>query len=323
MMKHVFWNRAEQRVRSGWRLVLAVLMAAAISLPPLIAFPFATTQLHLILSVSPCIMAAGVLVSVGIAARLLDRRPMSDFGLRLDRCWWIDLGFGLTLGAVLVTAIFVVQWAAGWIGITGWLGAGPSDSFGAFFSSMALLFVCVGIYEEVAYRGYLMHNIAEGLNFPAVGASAATMAALLLTSGLFGVMHAANPNASLLSVTNTMLPGCVFGLGYLLTGQLAIPIGMHITWNFFQGAVFGFPVSGIVFGGSLIVTDPRGPAVWTGGVYGPEGGLLGTAAMLVGAALMVAWIHHRYGTVALDRSLAQPPAPPRSAEELASSGGAP
>ena len=71
------------------------------------------------------------------------------------------------------------------------------------------------------------------------------------------------------------LLGAMLGVGLVYTGRLALPIGFHIAWNFFQGGVFGFPVSGGDQQVALLTVDDRGPALWTGGAYGPEGGLLG------------------------------------------------
>ena len=100
----------------------------------------------------------------------------------------------------------------------------------------------------------------------------------------------------------------MLGFGYVLSGELAIPIGLHITWNLFQGAVYGFPVSGFgAFGATLLSTEKGGPRLWTGGSFGPEGGLLIPGIMLLGMSLVALWIRLRTGNVSLHTPIAENP----------------
>jgi hypothetical protein len=111
----------------------------------------------------------------------------------------------------------------------------------------------------------------------------------------------------------------MLGFGYVLTGELAIPIGLHITWNFFQGAVYGFPVSGFgSFGATLLSTEQGGPTLWTGGTFGPEGGLLIPAVMLLGMSLVALWTRLRTGKVSLHAPIAESPYPARPREGVGS-----
>ena len=85
------------------------------------------------------------------------------------------------------------------------------------------------------------------------------------------MLHANNPNATLLSTLNIVLAGLMLGFGYVLSGELAIPIGLHTTWNLFQNAVYGFPVSGFgPFGATFLATAQTGPDLWTGGSLAPR-----------------------------------------------------
>jgi hypothetical protein len=153
-------------------------------------------------------------------------------------------------------------------------------------------------------RGYHLLNLAEGLNLPNISPTNALLVAWLLSSSLFGVLHAFNPNATAISTFNLMVAGLFLGLGFVLTRSLAIPIGLHITWNFFQGNVFGFPVSGTNAGATFIAVQQGGPDLLTGGAFGPEAGLIGLAAIALGTALTVGYVRMFYGEVRLQTELA-------------------
>lgn len=103
--------------------------------------------------------------SVWIAGRLVDRRPFSEFGLRPDRGWWLDFGFGIVLGALLTTGVFSAELALGWVTITdSFVFPGGGPSLLAVISPI-VRFSCVGLYEELIYRSYQIRNLTEGLKF--------------------------------------------------------------------------------------------------------------------------------------------------------------
>jgi hypothetical protein len=130
----------------------------------------------------------------------------------------------------------------------------------------------------------------------------------LISSAVFAILHANNPNASLISTLNILLAGIFLASGYLWTGQLAIPIGLHISWNFFQGSVFGFPVSGTISPGlGLIQIQQSGPPDWTGGAFGPEAGILGLIMIVSGTGLVYLYLKARYGLPQLATAISQPP----------------
>jgi uncharacterized protein len=250
----------------------------------------------------------GAILTVWLAGRFLDRRPFSAFGFRLGAGWWLDLLFGMVLGALLMTAVFLVELGLGWVEVTGSFEAQGGTPFVISILFPVATFICIGISEELVSRGYQLKNAAEGLNYPSLGPRGAILLAWVLSSVFFGVLHANNPNATPVSTFNIVLAGLMLGFGYVLTGELAIPIGLHITWNFFQGAVYGFPVSGFgSFGATLLATEQGGPELWTGGSFGPEGGLLIPAVMLLGVSFVALWRHLRTGKVTLHAPIAESP----------------
>ncbi|MGB3634092.1 MAG: CPBP family intramembrane glutamic endopeptidase [Rubrobacteraceae bacterium] len=322
----IFFEERERRPRAVWRLLAQVVIfqaATFLFLAPLAAIWFvasapeapssdsvaALTQSPAILLFSSVASLGAIFLSLWLAGRFLDRRPIKDFGLRLDSGWWLDLAFGLALGAALMTGIFLVEISFGWIRIEGAFESGISGT--PFWIALLLpiaIFLCIGVYEEMFSRGYQLLNMAEGFNYPFLGPHGAIVAAWVLSSSIFGVLHLGNQNATPLSAFNIALAGLLLGAGYILTGQLAIPIGLHITWNFFQGTVFGFPVSGLgPIGASFLATDQGGPDLWTGGAFGPEAGLMDPIATLVGVSLIALWVRLRQGRVGIHTPLAEPP----------------
>lgn len=329
----IFWNSEERRLRAFWRLLLQLILAGVLVIPLTLAISLAwvgqmiatgqvtpeqladpvTAQAVVMgspgmLIGSTVALGIGVTLSIILVGRFIDRRRFAEFGFHLGPVWWADLGFGLLLGALLMTLIFLAELALGWVTVSGVFATrNPDIPFVLAMLPPLLLFLLVGFYEELFSRGYQLTNLAEGLNLPAISPQAAMIIATILSSSVFGLLHAGNPNATLGSTLNIMLAGVFLATGYVLTGELALSIGLHITWNLFQGNVFGFPVSGGNYSSATVIAVQQGgPSVWTGGAFGPEAGLIGIAAMLIGIALIVLWVRARRGRVALAESITEP-----------------
>lgn len=315
-IKSIFWNNEQARLRAGFRILiqLTAFFILMKSLPALLGVPSEFTenmQIWVFLSLAFARLFR-VLISVGLSGCYLDHRPFADFGLRINNFWWQDLGFGLGLGALLIGCVFLIELAAGWITISDtFYTANNAQSFILKFIVFVILFVCVGFSEELMYRGYHLTNIAEGFNTKAIGPKYSIGIAVFLSSILFGVFHLGSPDATLISIFIIFTMAILLGIAYVLTGRLAIPIGIHIAWNLFLGNVFGFPVSGTTFSADTVTflsIQQGGPDLWTGGSFGPEGGLLGLLVIIAGIFLIVSWVRFRYGSIKLHLQLAQPPA---------------
>ena len=104
---------------------------------------------------------------------------------------------------------------------------------------------------------------------------------VIASSVLFSLMHVFNASFSLIPFVNIVLVGLLFAYMFIKSGSIWMPIGYHITWNYVQGSVFGFRVSGIEVQG-LITTRYAQENIINGGAFGPEGGVLATALILLG-----------------------------------------
>lgn len=307
------WNRSERRLRAPWRLLFGAVLFVLVSITVLIAIQTlrATVGLGGLLTLDQttqplvlnAIVGAVIVLTLVAIGWNIDRRRLSDYGLGLDREWWVDCGFGLAVGGGAMSAIVLLGIAGGWLTVD---RVGLSGTLSTLVGLVGI-FLVVGIYEELLIRGYLLTNLAEGIQwFDTMSARRAAIIATLLSSLVFGGLHATNPNATLLSTVVISAAGVMLAIGYLYTGELAIPIGVHITWNAFQGLVYGLPVSGAEFPVSLIRTTPSGSQTVSGGAFGPEAGLLGLVGVIIAGVGITTYCRHRYGTLAIASSVTTP-----------------
>jgi membrane protease YdiL (CAAX protease family) len=315
VLKSIFWNARERRLRGGWRLLtqLALFFAILFGLHSLNKSLGAGTVGAAVCA--PLYLAAGLGLA-WLAARFLDRRPFADYGFHLGGTWWLDLGFGLLLGASLMGGIFVVECLAGWASVAETVSDGSARDSAVGLLVGLLVYLAVGVSEECTFRGYQLRNLAEGLAGRHIGPRRAVVLALLLSSAFFGLAHATNPDATTAGTLNIILGGLILGLAYVLTGELALPTGVHVAWNWFQGGIFGFPVSGNKPTRHLLTVRQEGPELWTGGAFGPEGGLLAVVAVLLGCGLVVLWVAWTRKQLRLHVGLARydPPIPRKTAD---------
>lgn len=293
------WNSRERRVRAAWRILITLTVALSL----------AVGLAHLLLPVFGRSLAAagGALIAISgtvlLALRFLDRDSIAAVGLEWSGRWASDLVFGLALGAALPIGMLALGSALGFFR----LQSGPlltGSDYAVPILSASAQFVAVGFYEELLVRGYLLRNAAEGLAVGPIGPARAVLAAWILSSILFASGHAANPNSSAATTCALIGAGLFAGLARILTGRLALPIGVHITWNLAE-SMLGFSVSGSEYSTRIFELHSSGPELWTGGNFGPEAGLLGLLAYGVGCAAILAWTRLREGRLSLSAGIAR------------------
>ena len=286
---NIFINEEEHRARAGWRLLVQFILMFL-----LVGGGVLGTQSLIPGGPFYVLVPAqfvGIILSVLIAARYLDHRSFFDYGINFNRKWWIEFLVGSAIAAIAITTIFVIEWSVGWITIEGygWQTASQTpftwSILGAFIAMLM-----VGFHEELFSRGYQLLNLTEGLRYPQIGTRGAVAIATLLTSTLFGVMHMFNANASAVSTFNIVLAGVILAIPYVVTGSLAISVGLHFSWNFVMAGIWGFPVSGMNFPASIVRIKQQGTEFWTGGAFGPEAGLLGLLGMAIMLGLSLVYI---------------------------------
>lgn len=282
------------RFRTPWRLLAAGVFFVLAQLGVALAFAAAGVPLDPTAATGaarlPALVAfaaGGLAVAIAtlLAARYLDRRRLPDLGVSIEGYWWRDFGVGLALGVVLIGGAYLAGVALGVYDPRVAPGGPAGYSVAVWLVVLVGVMVVVGVYEELLLRGYLLTNLAEGLT-AVLGRRDAVIGALVISSLGFGVLHGANPNATTIGTVTIALAGVLLGLGYVCTESLALPIGVHITWNLTH-VVLGVPVSGLDLGIRLVETTVSGSALLHGGSFGPEGGLLGLVTTLCGIVFVV------------------------------------
>lgn len=237
---------------------------------------------------------AGILLVMQLFSRFIDRRPLQGYGLLVNREWWLDLVAGLFIGAFTLCGVALAEKSLGWVEFTNVSRAAFSVPLLVTGLLSFLNLAAVGLGEELTFRGYQMTTFAEGF-----GRNSSSRKALILSltvsSIFFGLVHLMNPNASFLPAVIITLAGLLLGLSYVWSGSLALPVGIHVAWGFFEEFVFGFANSGQAPANSLLQNTGSGPALWTGGTFGPEGGLLILILIAVDVLLVWLWTINRRG----------------------------
>jgi hypothetical protein len=308
-LRALVWNATQRRPRAPFRLVGGLLVVVLVGLAGTLAAELVAGALWpdrpfaYVVVTSTLGLGLGATVGVVVAARLVDRRRLADYGLRGGRAWWRDVLAGVGLAVAVQAAVLGVLLAAGWATVVDVLVAGPEGFLLALGAALAA-FLVVAVYEELVVRGFVLTNVAEGL--AGYGRSPAVAVAVIASSLLFGVGHATNPNASLVSAAGIAVVGVAFGACYVLTGRLGLAVGLHLGWNVAMGVLFGLPVSGLDVTARVLAVEVTGPATWTGGAFGPEAGLLGVFAALAALAGVVAYARVVEGRLRVHPDLLSP-----------------
>jgi membrane protease YdiL (CAAX protease family) len=183
-----------------------------------------------------------------------------------------EVAIGMLSGLGLFCLVMGILWLAGAYHPEGW-SAHTLLARGFLFALLA------GIVEEILFRGLLFRLFSKVLG---------TWGALLLTSALFGLAHAANHGATVSSSLAIALEaGILLGTAYAATTRLWLPIGLHVGWNFTEGSLFGMTLSGNNMAAGLVRGSLSGPRILTGGEFGPEASIVAVIVCLAAALYLV------------------------------------
>jgi uncharacterized protein len=257
----------------------AVLLIAGVKKEDLQADPIHTLASQLtgnflwLMLILECLIS---LISVWIFRVFVDRKSFASLG-------WETTGYGaesatgffmgpalLGVGSLLLLLSGRLQWTD--------ISWDPQSLFISFG-----LLVLIAFSEELIFRGYILNNLLDSFQNKWI--------ALAISAVLFAAFHVTNPGMTSLAFANLFLAGLLLGINYIYTKNLWYSFLFHLSWNFFQGPLLGFRVSGLNLP-SLLQAETKGDWMLTGGDFGLEGSVLTMLVSLI-AVLILAWAFGR------------------------------
>lgn len=270
MVKNIFLNTSH-KIRSIWWIPIFLFLLAILLLPVIL---FARKNS---VDVSITIQAA-IIITATFICQFLRKQPLTLVTGRFNSSWLKQFGMGLALGTIImvVPAIFLT-----FLGYAKWqvneLSVSTVISGFSFFTAVA-------VAEEMLFRGFIFQRLMESLG---------QWPAQIVISGMFLLTHINNPGmigmTKTLAALNIFIASVMFGLAFIKTKSLAMPVGIHFMANFMQGTVLGFGVSGVKEQ-SLVKAFAGECPVWlNGGEFGLEASVPGLLMVILVTVILYYW----------------------------------
>ena len=271
-----------------WAIILALLfmnvgsLIGAIGITPLYLtlnnFSVFRANTDLLLLLITLVSFAFISLLVFIRVKFIEKRSFSSIGFNKNN-WFKKYFLGFVIGLGMMCVVVFILFIFGFVSVE----SNPTQPIGISALSGVLIilvgWIIQGGTEEIVTRGWLMNVLGARYNI-GIG--------LFISSTLFGLLHLTNPNVSFIAVINIILIGVFYGLYVIKTNDLWAVCGMHSAWNFAQGNLFGFEVSGInVEVSSLMDLNLVGNDFISGGVFGPEAGIASTVVLLISIGILI------------------------------------
>lgn len=282
-IRDLFFN--QRKMRAGWRLVLFIATFMVLSylllsiLLGLLGLGKTAvenqTGLQALLLSSYSLLP--LLIATWFMTRVVEGRPFVSVGLSFKTSSLRELLWGVFIGGGIISVFFLIGFVVSLFEVSGLFA---TSQFGKDLPIYFIAILLAAASEEFLFRGYPFQTLSEGIGiYPT----------LFLTAFIFGSFHRLNPHVTTLGLVNDGLAGILLGLAYIKVKSLWLPFGIHFSWNFFQGIVYSFPVSGIEFEARLFEIEMGKPAYLTGGAFGPEGSIITTIMLCASIGALVMW----------------------------------
>jgi len=206
-----------------------------------------------------------------IYCKCIEKRPLTSMGFKKKNAVR-DYLIGLVLGFAMFSAVILINVITGAMTVEG-LNNSFSTMNIVYIVLFFIGFVIQGASEEIMVRGYFMTSL---------GAKHNMWLALLISSGMFGLLHVGNPGFTFLGFVNIILVGVMFGLYIICFDNIWGACALHTMWNFVQGNFYGVQVSGLTMSDSVLTTTINEEMkLINGGSFGAEGGIATTIVQLL------------------------------------------
>ena len=267
-IKKIFFNPGTGKLRNGWWVLAFIAVYLAVGF----AYRFGVYLLvkDTIPDYLGLALGVGLILLVTWIVLRLRREPLSSVGLVMNGRWARDFGIGTGLGIamIFITAGLVMVFADVSFSVN------PEASittvlYGLYF------FLIVSLREELLFRGFIFQRVIDGLG---------VWGAQILFGLFFAAAHFGNPGmegVTFAVATIVIALAAIFlGAAYIKTKSLALPIGIHLGWNWAQGYVLGFGVSGTEVDGVLEPSFGNAPVWLSGGTFGVEASVFAIAVVI-------------------------------------------
>ena len=253
----------ERQLRNGWWILIFFLVLAAFLVPTIILAQKSSLDVSIGLQ-------ASIIALTSFICQLLQRKPLTELLGKLNVRWFKEL----CLGGLIGSAIMLIP--ASILGIFGWVDWQWNPMGFSVLSSSLLLFMGVAAAEELLFRGFIFQRLISGLG---------QWPAQLIIAAFFVLTHLNNPGMTgivkVMASINIFLASIMFGIAFIRTRSLAMPLGLHLMANLMQGGILGFGVSGAQQFGLLKPIFAEAPLWLTGGQFGLEASLPGLICVVI------------------------------------------
>jgi membrane protease YdiL (CAAX protease family) len=254
---------SEGKIKNIWWVVIFFLILSSFLFPLIILadrFSFEVTMTHQVV----------MIFVVSIICQQLRRKPISGLTGNINFIWFKELFTGLFIGAalmglpVLLLTIFgYIQWQVNIF------------SYSTILSGFSI-YLLAAIAEELLFRGFMFQRLIQAFG---------KWPAQIIIAALFLLTHINNPGMTgtvkILASINIFIASIMFGLAYIKTKSLAMPLGLHFMANYMQGTVLGFGVSGSKDPSLLKPVFDNAPVWLSGGDFGIEASFLGLCFVIL------------------------------------------